>query len=94
MCLEKYKQEVQYYVGSHPCLLNLLNGNYWNEQESKGYISDDDICLNLSKDLINKLHDAFNWAVWRDMEKWHLLRSLILSTWDPIQKFLMQSLQN
>lgn len=60
---EKYKQEVQYYVGSHPCLLNLLNGNYWNEQESKGYISDDDICLNLSKDLINKLHDAFNWAV-------------------------------
>lgn len=80
---EKYKQEVQYYVGSHPCLLNLLNGNYWNEQESKGYISDDDICLNLSKDLINKLHDAFNWAVWRDMEKWHLLRSLILSTWGP-----------
>ena len=80
---EKYKNEIQYYVGFHPCLLNLLNGNYWNEQESKDYISDDDICLNLSKDLINKLHDAFNWAVWRDMEKWQLLRSLILSTWGP-----------
>ena len=80
---EKYKKEIQYYVGSHPCLLNLLNGNYWNEQELKEYFSDETICLNLSKSLIDKIHDAFNWAVWRDMEKWHLLRSLILSTWGP-----------
>lgn len=29
------------------------------------------------------MHDEFNWAVWRDMEKWQLLRSLILSTWGP-----------
>ena len=80
---EKYIQEVQYYVGSHPCLLNLLNGCYWAEQESKDYISNDSTSLSLNKELLNKLHDAFDWAVWRDMEKWQLLRSLILSTWGP-----------
>lgn len=80
---EKYIQEVQYYVGNYPCLLNLLNGSFWAEQESHNYISESTISLNLSKELVNKLHDAFNWAVWRDMEKWQLLRSLILSTWGP-----------
>ena len=79
----KYKEEVNYYVGTHPCLLNLLNGSYWVEQEVKEYIYDDDANLRLSEELINKLHDSFNWAVWRDMEKWQLLRSLILSTWGP-----------
>lgn len=80
---EKYIQEVQYYVGSHPCLLNLLNGCYWAEQESKDYISNDSTSLSLNNELLNKLYDAFDWAVWRDMEKWQLLRSLILSTWGP-----------
>ena len=80
---EKYIQEVQYYVGNHPCLLNLLNGCYWAEHESKNYISNDSTSLNLNKEQLNKLHDAFDWAVWRDMKKWQLLRSLILSTWGP-----------
>jgi len=80
---EKYIQEVQYYVGNHPCLLNLLNGCYWAEHESKNYISNDSTSLNLNNELLNKLHDAFDWAVWRDMKKWQLLRSLILSTWGP-----------
>ncbi len=80
---EKYIQEVQYYVGNHPCLLNLLNGCYWAEHESKKYISNDSMSLNLNKELLNKLHDAFDWAVWRDMKKWQLLRPLILSTWGP-----------
>jgi len=80
---EKYIQEVQYYVGNHPCLLNLLNGCYWAEHESKKYISNDSTILNLNKKQLNKLHDAFDWAVWRDMKKWQLLRPLILSTWGP-----------
>ena len=80
---EKYIQEVHYYVGNHPCLLNLLNGSYWTEQESCNFICSDSTNLNLSEDLSNKLYDAFNWAVWRDLEKWQLLRSLILSTWGP-----------
>ena len=80
---EKYIQEVQYYVGNHPCLLNLLNGCYWAEHESKNYISNDSTSLNLNNELLNKLHDAFDWAVWRDIKKWQLLRSLILSTWGP-----------
>lgn len=80
---EKYIQEVQYYVGNHPCLLNLLNGGYWAEQESHNYIFDNSIGFNLSEELVNKLHDEFNWAVWRDMKEWQLLRSLILSTWGP-----------
>ena len=80
---EKYIQEVQYYVGSHPCLLNLLNGSYWAEQESHDYIWDKSVELKISVELVNKLNDAFNWAVWRDLEKWQLLRSLILSTWGP-----------
>lgn len=80
---EKYIQEVQYYVGSHPCLLNLLNGCYWADQKSKNYISSDSTGVVLNKELLNKLHDAFDWAVWRDMKKWQLLRSLILSTWGP-----------
>ena len=80
---EKYKQEVQFYVGNHPCLLNLLNGSYWTEQESTDYICDETKDLILNKDLVNKLHDAFSWSVWRDLEKWQLLRSLILSTWGP-----------
>ena len=80
---EKYKQEVQHYVGNHPYLLNLLNGSYLAEQNSYDYISDKSKSLILSEKLVNKMHDAFNWAVWRDMEKWQLLRSLILSTWGP-----------
>lgn len=82
---EKYIQEVHYYVGNHPCLLNLLNGAYWAEHESSNYISDNSEgnILSLSEKIVNKLHDEFNWAVWRDMEKWQLLRSLILSTWGP-----------
>lgn len=80
---EKYIQEVQYYVGSHPCLLNLLNGSYWAEKESHDYIWNNSAKLKISEELINKLHDAFNWSVWRDMEKWRLLRALILSTWGP-----------
>ena len=80
---KKYIQEVQYYVGNHPCLLNLLNGCYWAEHESKNYISNDSTSLNLNNELLNKLHDAFDWAVWRDMKKWQLLSSLILSTWGP-----------
>lgn len=80
---EKYIQEVQYYVGCHPCLLNLLNGCYWAEHESKNYISNDSTSLNLNNELLNKLHDAFDWAVWRDIKKWQMLRSLILSTWGP-----------
>lgn len=80
---EKYIQDVQYYVGSHPCLLNLLNGCYWAEQESKKYINNDSSQLVLSEKLLNELHDAFTWAVWRDMKEWQLLRSLILSTWGP-----------
>ena len=80
---EKYIQEVQYYVGNHPCLLNLLNGCYWAEHESKNYISNNSASLNPDKKLLNKLHNAFDWAVWRDMKKWQLLRSLILSTWGP-----------
>lgn len=82
---EKYIQEVHYYVGNHPCLLNLLNGAYWAEHESSNYISDnsDENNLSLSKKIVNELHDEFNWAVWRDMKKWQLLRSLILSTWGP-----------
>ncbi len=79
----KYKEEVGYYVGNHPCLLNLLNGSYWAEEELKEYICDDNVNLKLSEELINNLHDSFNWSVWRDMEKWQLLRSLILSTWGP-----------
>ena len=65
----KYKEEVNYYVGTHPCLLNLLNGSLWAEKETKDYICDDVSNLKLSEELINKLHDSFNWAVWRDMEK-------------------------
>ena len=80
---EKYKQEVQFYVGNHPCLLNLLNGSYWTEQESTDYICDETKDLILSEELVNKLHDAFSWSVWRNMEKWQLLRSIILSTWGP-----------
>ena len=80
---EKYIQEVHYYVGNHPWLLNLLNGSYWNEQDSFDYISDDSVTLNINKELLNKLNDAFDWAVWRDLKKWQLLRSLILSTWGP-----------
>ena len=82
---EKYIQEVHYYVGNHPCLLNLLNGTYWAEHESSNYICDNSEgnYLNLSKKIVNELHDEFNWAVWRDMKKWQLLRSLILSTWGP-----------
>ena len=80
---EKFKQEVQYYVGNHPCLLNLLNGSYWVEQESNNYICDNSADIVLSVELANDLHTAFNWAVWRDLEKWQLLRSLILSTWGP-----------
>ena len=80
---ERYIQEVQYYVGNHPCLLNLLNGCLWTEQEFHNYIYDCSSELSISKELVNKLHDAFNWAVWRDMEKWGLLRALILSTWGP-----------
>lgn len=80
---EEYKQEVQYYVGNHPCLLNLLNGNYWAEQESHNYIFDNSTGFNISDKLVNELHDAFEWAVWRDMEKWELLQPLILSTWGP-----------
>ena len=81
---DKYKQEVQYYVGNHPCLLNLLNGSYWAEQGSSNYISDNYISINLSEKLVNIMQDAFDWAVWRDMKKWQLLRSLILSTWGPV----------
>lgn len=80
---EKYIQEVHYYVGNHPCLLNLLNGSYWAEQKSYNYICDDSSSIKMSEELLNKLHDAFNWSVWRDLEKWQLLRSLILSTWGP-----------
>lgn len=80
---EKYIQEVKYYVGNHPCLLNLLNGCYWAEQKSINYICNDSKSLVLNKELLNKLHDAFDWAVWRDLGKWQLLRSLILSTWGP-----------
>ena len=80
---EKYIQEIQYYVGNHPFLLNLLNGCYWAEHESKNYISNDSTSLNLNNELLNKLHDAFDWAVWRDIKRWQLLRSLILSTWGP-----------
>lgn len=80
---EKYIQEIQYHVGNHPCLLNLLNGCYWAENESKNYISNDSTSLNLNNELLNKLHDAFDWAVWRDIKRWQLLRSLILSTWGP-----------
>lgn len=80
---EKYKEEVKFYVGNHPCLLNLLNGSYWTEQESIDYICNETKELIISEDLVNKLHDAFSWSVWRNMEKWHLLRSLILSTWGP-----------
>ena len=79
----KYIQEIQYYVGNHPFLLNLLNGSIWAENESANYICNDSTSLDLSEKLSNKLHDAFNWAVWRDLEKWQLLRSLILSTWGP-----------
>jgi hypothetical protein len=82
---EKYIQEVHYYVGNHPCLLNLLNGAYWAEHESSNYICDNSEgnYLNLSKKIVNELHDEFNWAVWREMKKWQLLRSLILYTWGP-----------
>lgn len=80
---EKYIQEVQYYVGSHPSLLNLLNGSYWAEKESHDYFWDKSTGLEISIKLVNKLHDAFDWNVWRDMMKWQLLRSLILSTWGP-----------
>lgn len=79
----RYKKEVNYYVGTHPCLLNLLNGSYWAEIDTKEYISNNTVNLKLSQELVKKLHDSFNWAVWRDMEKWQLLRSLILSTWGP-----------
>ena len=88
----KYKEEVNYYVGTHPCLLNLLNGSLWAEKETKDYICDDVSNLKLSEELINKLHDSFNWAVWRDMEKWQLLRSLILSTWGPDDEILNSEL--
>lgn len=80
---ETYIQDVQYYVGNHPCLLNLLNGSYWAEIESHDYIGDNSTEIKLNEELVNKLHDAFDWAVWRDMKKWQLLRSLILSTWGP-----------
>lgn len=89
---EKYIQEVQYYVGNHPCLLNLLNGNYWAEQESTNYFCDNFIELTLSSKLVNQLHDAFNWAIWRDMKKWQLLRSLILSTWGPDEEIPKEEL--
>lgn len=79
----KYIQEVQYYVGCHPCLLNLLNGCYWSEHASKNYICNDSSQLVLSEKLLNELHDAFTWAVWRNMKEWQLLRSLILLTWGP-----------
>lgn len=79
----KYIQEVKYYCGNHPYLLNLLNASLWAEQEKHDYIYDENVCLSLKTDLVYKLYDAFNWAVWRDMEKWNLLRSLILSTWGP-----------
>ena len=51
---EKYIQEVHYYVGNHPCLLNLLNGAYWAEHESSNYISDnsDENNLSLSKKIV------------------------------------------
>lgn len=80
---EKYIQEVQYYVGSHPCLLNLINGSYWTKQESHNYIFDNSVGLSLNDELVNELHDAFDLAAWRDMKNWQLLRSLILSTWGP-----------
>lgn len=76
---ETYIQDVQYLVGNHPCLLNLLNGSYWAEQESHDYIYDDSKRININVELSNKLYDVFNCHVWRDMEKWQLLRSLILS---------------
>lgn len=31
----RYKEEIDYYVGTHPCLLNLLNGNFWAEKKQK-----------------------------------------------------------
>lgn len=80
---ETYIQDVQYYVGKHPCLLNLLNGSYWAEKESHDYIGDNPSEIILNEEMVNKLHDAFDWAVWRDMKKWQLLHSLILSTWGP-----------
>ncbi len=80
---EKYIQEVQYYVGCHPCMLNLFNGNYWTNQKSHNYIFYNSTDLSINDELVNELHDAFSWAVWRDMEKWQLLRTLILSTWGP-----------
>lgn len=79
----RYMEEVNYYVGTHPCLLNVLNGSLWAEEETKDYIYNDAKNIKLSEELINILHDSFNWAVWKDMEKWKLLRSLILSTWGP-----------
>lgn len=80
---ETYIHDVQYYVGNHPCLLNLLNGSYWSEKESHDYIGDNSSEIILSEEIVNKLHDAFDWAVWREMKTWKLLRSLILSTWGP-----------
>ena len=60
-----------------------IEASYWTEQESTDYTCDETKDLILSEELVNKLHDAFSWSVWRNMEKWQLLRSLILSTWGP-----------
>lgn len=80
---ENYKNKVRYYVGAHPCLLNLLNGSYWLQQKTTDYMFDESHEFYINENLVKLLHDAFNWAIWRDMEKWGLLRSLILLTWGP-----------
>lgn len=89
---ETYIQDVQYYVGNHPCLLNLLNGSYWAEKESHDYIGDNSTGIKLTEEMVKKLHDAFDWSVWRDMKKWQLLRSLILSTWGPDEEIPSEDL--
>ena len=79
-----YKKNVEYYVGNHPCLLNLLNVNYWMEQTSHKYLCEETTeDIKLGEAIVYAINNAFELAVWRDLEKWGLLRPLIILTWGP-----------
>ncbi len=79
-----YKENVEYYAGNHPCLLNLLNVNYWMEQTSHKYLCEETTeDIKLGEDIVYAINNAFELAVWRDLEKWGLLRPLIILTWGP-----------
>ena len=80
----RYKENVIYYAGNHPYLLNLLNVKYWTEQTSHEYLYEENAqSIILGKDIVYIINNAFEIAVWRDLEKWKLLRPLIILTWGP-----------